>query len=130
MLKDKDQQIVEHILEYCSDIKSTIQRCGNSEYNFLNDRIYKNAGSMALLQIGELAKNFSKEFTEKYNEIPWKEVCRNRDYIAHHYSRYDQKMAWQTMKEDIPKLEKYCKKIFKENQIAYSPGDREKKIGR
>lgn len=130
MIEKKDQQILNHILEYCDDVKSTIQRCGNSEQNFSSDRVYRNAGAMALLQIGELAKKLSPEFTEKYSEVPWKNISRNRDFIAHHYSRYDQKMAWQTMKQDIPELEKYCKKIFKENQIKYSPGDREKKIGR
>jgi len=60
MIERKDQQIVEHILQYCEDIKHTVQRCVNSEHRFSTDRIYRNAGDMALLQIGELAKNLSK----------------------------------------------------------------------
>jgi len=47
-------------------------------------------------------------------------ICRNRDFIAHHYGNFNTTIAWKTMKNDIPLLEKYCKQVLKENHIRYN----------
>jgi uncharacterized protein with HEPN domain len=56
MDKDKrDLQIISHILDYCTEIDQTVIRFGNSVESFNSDKIYRNAATMCIFQIGELA---------------------------------------------------------------------------
>lgn len=57
-LKNKDKQILEHIIKYCIDIHLAVEHFGREEKEFANNPVYMNACSMPLLQIGELAKNY------------------------------------------------------------------------
>lgn len=40
----------------------------------------------------------------KYPSIPWKEIMKQRDLIAHHYFRIDADSIYATIKEDLPYL--------------------------
>ena len=49
---DRDISILEHIVDYCGQIELTIQRFGDNQETFQNDRIYRNASALCILQIG------------------------------------------------------------------------------
>lgn len=51
----KDLSIIEHILAYCTEIEQTVTRFGDTFESFEMDKIYRNAATMCILQIGELA---------------------------------------------------------------------------
>ncbi len=51
----KDLSIIEHILVYCAEIEQTVARFGDNFESFETDKIYRNAATMCILQIGELA---------------------------------------------------------------------------
>jgi uncharacterized protein with HEPN domain len=42
-----------------------------------------------LLVIGEAVKNLDSEYTERHAEVPWRQIARLRDVLAHHYYRVD-----------------------------------------
>ena len=70
----KDAVIADKILRYCEEIAKTHEVFNNDKDLFFNKKngfIYRNAITMPILQIGELVKNFSEEFTAKYNSMPW-----------------------------------------------------------
>ena len=67
--------------------------------------------TMPILQIGELVKNLSKDFTKAYNSMPWKTISRMRDVFAHHYGSLDYDMTWNTSIEDITALKEYLESI-------------------
>ena len=50
-LKNKDKQILEHIIKYCIDIRLAIEHFGKEEELFTRNPVYLNACSMPLLQI-------------------------------------------------------------------------------
>lgn len=63
---------------------------------------------MKLIFIGESVKTIDKlsegELFPLYPSIPWKEIMKLRDVIAHHYFRIDVEIVYSTMKEDLPLL--------------------------
>lgn len=73
---------------------------------------------MKLIFIGESIKNIDKitqgKLLYKYPEIPWKEVMKQRDLIAHHYFRIDADSIYSTIKDDLPFLYQTLLQIKKE----------------
>lgn len=65
---------------------------------------------MAIMQISELSRELSDEFTKSTNEkMPWSKVKGIRNLIAHGYAELDERMMWKTTKEDVPVMMKLCK---------------------
>lgn len=107
---DRDGQIIIKILNYCEDIELTHEHFDNDKELFFdekNGRVYRNAITMPILQIGELAKNLSEEFIAAHNSIAWRAVIRTRDFFAHHYWDIEYENVWNTSREDIEKLKDY-----------------------
>ena len=63
---------------------------------------------MKLIFIGESIKSIDKiskgTLLPKYPSIPWKQIMKQRDLIAHHYFRIDADSIYTTIKEDLPFL--------------------------
>ncbi len=63
---------------------------------------------MKLIFIGESVKNIDKLSQGKlfthYPAIPWKDIMKLRDIIAHHYFKIDADIICVTIKEDLPPL--------------------------
>ena len=64
---------------------------------------------MKLIFIGESVKTIDKlsegELFSLYPVIPWKEIMKLRDVIAHHYLKIEVDIVYSTMKEDLPLLQ-------------------------
>ena len=69
-----------------------------------------------ILQIGELAKNFEPGFIEKYNQVPWRQIKKMRDKVAHGYGSINKDIVWDTASRDINPLLDYCHKIIDEDK--------------
>ncbi|MBR5428411.1 MAG: DUF86 domain-containing protein [Clostridia bacterium] len=65
---------------------------------------------MNLLQIGELAGRFSDDFVQstKPDIIDWRAIKNMRNMFAHDYGSMDYDRIWETVKDDLPVLYKYC----------------------
>ena len=70
---------------------------------------------MKLIFIGESIKNIDKKtqgcLFGKYPNIPWKDIMKQRDLIAHHYFRIDADSICTTIKEDLPYLYQTLRQI-------------------
>ena len=65
-----------------------------------------------LMQIGELAKiSLSDELKNGIDSIPWKQIYGLRNRIVHGYDGIDLTIVWDTVKEDLPILEKEIKSL-------------------
>ena len=117
-MKDRDAQILQHIVNYCEEIRITIERFGKSEKNFLEDFVYRNAVSMPILQIGELVNHLSNEFKSKYYYISWHEIVGMRNHFAHGYQVMNFSEIWVTAISEVPDLNKICKDILQENNFS------------
>ena len=114
MLDIKDKGYLLSILNHCDRINDTMAKINKDKFDKNID--YKEIICFNLLQIGEIAKKLSDSFVEIYNEIPWKYIKGMRDKIAHDYGAIDFDVVWETSNNDVVELNKYCKKIIKENR--------------
>jgi len=94
---------------YIKDILDCIERVeefiGDMNYDeFLADDKTSSAVVRKLEIIGEATKNIPKSITQKYEEIPWKEMARMRDKIIHFYFGVDYKIVWNVIKERLPEI--------------------------
>ena len=60
--------------------------------------------------IGEAARKLSDEFKKSKPEMPWIDIIGMRNKIVHDYFDIDNKFVWDTIKNDLPKLEQVLKK--------------------
>ena len=76
------------------------------EDEFLSNEMSKDAVVRNIEIIGEATKNLDEPFKKKYSKIEWKEIVGMRDRIVHFYFGLDFHLVWQTVKNDLPQLEK------------------------
>ncbi len=67
--------------------------------------------------IGEAVKNIPEDLTEKYCQIPWKDMAGMRDKLTHEYFGIDYEILWETIKHKIPELRDEWLKILEEYKI-------------
>ena len=109
-----DISTLKHIVVYCNEIASSIERHSLTLEKISVDSVYKNALSMCILQIGELVNVLSEDFRATHDTMPWREIKRMRDKAAHHYGQFDVNTLWETVTIDIKPLKEYCLKCFRE----------------
>ena len=109
-----DLQRVVHILDYCFDIASAIDRFGNSFDAFKEDIHYQRSVAFSIIQIAELSIGLSDEFKkETASLVSWTAMKGMRNIVVHDYGNVDQEAVWETVKNDIPALKRFC-----EEQLA------------
>ena len=81
----RDSSVLKHIIAYCIDIEETAERFGRSWDVFREDKAYRNACALCIMQIGELCGHLSEEFRQSYPEIPWNAIRGMRNVVAHAY---------------------------------------------
>lgn len=103
-MNDRDLTIIRKMLRYCEQIEKTHQRFREDRELFFSEEegfVYRNAVSMPILQIGELAKHLSEDFRTSHRMIPWRAIMGMRDIFAHHYGSVDYSELWDTSHDDI-----------------------------
>ncbi len=111
-LCDYDRQILQHIIRYADEIDETISKFGKDESLFREKHWYRNAVSMAILQIGELANALTNDLRDARKEIPWRAVIGMRNRFAHSYGNMNLHTVWLTAIESVPDLREKCQKIL------------------
>ncbi|MCI6100089.1 MAG: DUF86 domain-containing protein [Selenomonas sp.] len=112
-LDRKDYQILVHIREYCKEVRLALESFPQGEDEFERNPVFRNACSMPIMQIGELAKHLSEEFVHADVETPWRAIKGMRNLFAHDYHSMNYDLIWETATENIPELELHIQKILK-----------------
>ena len=122
----RDIQILQKIQGYCDDIMFTHDEF-HREYNtFCNNPTYRNAIALCLLQIGELVKKLSDDFTQSHPSIPWRAIRGMRNVVAHEYGNIDIDTIWETSEAGIMELRDFCQeqiKLWEEQTPTFDPTD-------
>lgn len=84
---------------------------GLTREQFLTDKKTQDAVCYALIGLGEAAKILSAGFREAHPEIPWGEVVKMRDYLAHGYTTVEPEILWDTVQRDIEPLVREVRRI-------------------
>ena len=113
-MNDRDASIVRHMRRYCEEIDSAVTRFGDDRETFMTDPVYRNAVSMPIQQIGELAKHLSEAFVDDNPQIPWKHIRGMRNWFAHQYMSMDRDVIWEVIHEGIPPLKAFCEDCLRD----------------
>ena len=115
MYKWKDSGRILDLIDMMIDSIHVIQfrtshiKDGNDFLLTPDDMFVLDGVCMKLIFIGESVKTIDKlsegELFPLYPVIPWKEIMKLRDVIAHHYFKIDIDIVYSTMKEDLPLLQ-------------------------
>jgi uncharacterized protein with HEPN domain len=62
------------------------------------------AVEMNFIIIGEAANQIPEEVEEKYKSIPWHLMRDMRNRIVHVYFKVDERLMWDTIQNDLPRL--------------------------
>lgn len=100
-------------LEYCEKVENFTKGLNYEE--FASDEKTFLATIRSLEVIGEALKNIPDETRKKHPEIPWREIIGFRNTVAHVYFGINEKIVWNTVKQDIPYLKELLKIMINEN---------------
>ncbi len=64
--------------------------------------------------IGEPTKNIPDEMTNRYPEVPWKEMAGMRDKLVHFYFGVKHELVWAAIKNRLPQLKPLLNKMLDE----------------
>lgn len=115
MLKERDRDILEHIIEYCDETAQIIAMFDDTVETLTTNLAYKHSVSMCVLQIGELTTHITKEFRKAHTQIPWDEIVKMRNIAAHHYKKITMERLLKIITNSVPELKDYCQKVLDEN---------------
>lgn len=104
-----DKAYIEHIFLCISKIYEYTK--GVDKESFIKDEMIQDAVIRNIEIIGEATKKISDNLKSTYFEIPWKEMAGMRDKLIHDYMGVDTDVVWQTVKSDLPELERLLHSI-------------------
>ena len=90
------------IVDSCEHIRTYTE--GMTFNDFMSDRKTVDAVARNLEIIGEAAKNIPEEILAEKPEVPWKQVRRSRDKIAHHYFDLNLDRVWNIIETELETL--------------------------
>jgi len=111
-MKKDDNVYLCDILDAISDVEQIVKDL--DEQNFYKNISAKHAVVRCIEIIGEASKHISKDFRQKYDNIPWSDICKMRDKAIHDYSGVDYAVIWKVVQIDIPELKEKLESILKE----------------
>ena len=108
-MSDKTAETLERIEQYCMKIEDARVRFVPTRKDFDEEAFYRDGIAFYIQQIGELVKELPDSFVDQNDSIPWHQIRGFRNIIAHAYGNVDTDILWETVTEDIPKLNAFCK---------------------
>lgn len=93
-----DEQRLEDILDAARAITSHLAR------GTLDDGLVYDAVRVRLIEIGEAVKDIDPALSALEPGIPWVDIARMRDHLAHRYFDTDHRIVAATVQHDLPPL--------------------------
>lgn len=103
----RDRQRLADIQAAIDAIRSHLQRGG------LSDGLVFDAVRIRLLEIGEAVKALPDELLDTQPDIPWRQIARMRDHLAHRYFDTAHAILQATVDDDLPELERAVRALAK-----------------
>ena len=90
-----------------ADVRAAIEAIhSHLERGGLSDGLVFDAVRIRLLEIGEAVKALPDELLNTQPSIPWRQIARMRDHLAHRYFDTAHSILQATIDHDLPELEK------------------------
>jgi uncharacterized protein with HEPN domain len=107
---------IEDILDALEEIQNFASGLRFEE--FINDNKTLKAIVLDFIVIGEAANNIPDEVVAKHPEIAWHLMRGMRNRLVHAYYSIDEKIVWDTVRNDLPPLMEPLKRILEEEESS------------
>lgn len=90
---------------HCGKALQKVQ--GKNRADWDQDENLRDAVCMQILALAENVKECLKRLPglpDAHPHIPWSEIARCRDRMAHHYEGVDYDLVWEIVEADLPQL--------------------------
>lgn len=109
-MKREPSLFIKDVLESMEKINEFV---GSMSFNeFVQDDKTVSAVIRKLEIIGEATKNIPEEIRRTHEQIPWREMARMRDRLAHGYFIVDFELVWKVIKEELPPIKSLIEKML------------------
>ncbi len=108
---------ISHIIESINLIEEFSK--GLTKEKLADNKLKQSAIIRQIEIIGEAAKNLPKEFTEKHQDIPWKDIVGMRDKIIHQYFDIDINIVWDVLEVNLPEIKTKIQRILKDEEQTF-----------
>jgi uncharacterized protein with HEPN domain len=105
-----DRTYLCHILEAIVTIETYI--AGQTLEQFLDNKMMIDAVVRELEIIGEAANQISDGLKDNYPDVPWFKMRGLRNFVIHEYFAVNEKIVWDTCKENLPKLKEQINELL------------------
>ena len=112
----RERQRLEDIQQAIAAIRSHLLR------GDLSDGLVSGAVRIRLLEIGEAVKALPASLLSSQPNIPWNQIARMRDHLAHQYFDTDHAILQATVDNDLPELERATGALLATLPDEGSPG--------
>lgn len=107
----RDERLyLDEIVEGCRRIR--IVTDGITREEFVSDIAISDATLHNLFVIGEAVKQLSPTIQAQSQLIPWRNIARLRDRLAHHYFSIDLEMIWDIVTSEVAVLDSEVRRIL------------------
>ena len=65
-----------------------------------------------ILRHSELSGPLSEGFRNQHPELPWRQIRGMRNLFAHDYRNMDLSGIRETVNQDVPEIEQFCRKVI------------------
>jgi uncharacterized protein with HEPN domain len=103
----RERQRLADIQAAIDAIRSHLQRGDLSADGLVFDAV-----RIRLLEIGEAVKALPAEMLNSQPAIPWSQIARMRDHLAHRYFDTDHAILRSTVDNDLPELERAVQSLM------------------
>jgi uncharacterized protein with HEPN domain len=100
---------LEDVIAACTAIEAYLGRADKKE---LVDGLVLDAVRMRLLEIGEAVKALDADLLSLEPEVPWKEVARMRDLLAHRYFDTNHALVTVSAQRRVPHLHAAAQRLL------------------
>lgn len=97
-MSHQDEARLRDIVDAIDAIRGHLARGG------LNDGLVYDAVRVRLIEIGEAVKGIDPDLLEQAPGVPWKEIARMRDHLAHRYFDTDRAIVQDVVDHDLDPL--------------------------
>ena len=108
----RDRMALEAIVVQCGKIQRYRESYGDGLEAFAANEDFRDLCALAIIQIGEATNHLSEGFRATHPAIDWRALYGMRCMLTHDYIKVDNRVFWQTLEEDIPSLQAFCKSLL------------------
>ncbi|HOF61801.1 MAG TPA: DUF86 domain-containing protein [Candidatus Latescibacteria bacterium] len=103
----------ERLLDALDAISRIREKVTEDLDSFLADEMVQVWVTHHLEILGESIARLSDELKTHYPRVPWSRAVAMRNILVHHYFSVDPRQVWNTVANDLPKLQRDLEAILK-----------------